>query len=206
MPANKKPGIDWAAIEVRVRAGESYRSIAHDFDVSHVAISKQAKRNGWKPSPHDRWLTLTAKSKTAEMLKSPQTEGEKKIAAYGKRTPENAAQILAYLEDGASISLAAKSVGIDPRTLAKWQKDDPYLNALIVKARAEHLSSLCADINKAAKRGDWRAAAKLLEVAPETKHEWNPERTGHANINVILNIPRAPGDGAKVIDGIAGDG
>ena len=42
MPANRKPGVDWAAIEGRVRKGQSYRSIAHDFDASRVDVTSRS--------------------------------------------------------------------------------------------------------------------------------------------------------------------
>lgn len=42
-----KPSVDWGLIEAEFRAGKSLRAIAEDRGVSHVAISKRAKRDGW---------------------------------------------------------------------------------------------------------------------------------------------------------------
>ena len=48
-----KPGVDWAEIERRVRAGESARAVSRDLTstgnkISHTAINKHCKRGGWR--------------------------------------------------------------------------------------------------------------------------------------------------------------
>ena len=45
---NAKPAPDWEKIEADYRAGiKTLRQIAGEHGVSHVAINKRAKRDGW---------------------------------------------------------------------------------------------------------------------------------------------------------------
>lgn len=56
--------VDWERIEVDYRAGiKTLRDIAADHDISHVAINKRAKRDGWV-----RDLTAKIQAKAAELV------------------------------------------------------------------------------------------------------------------------------------------
>jgi hypothetical protein len=56
--------VDWERIEVDYRAGiKTLRDIAADHDISHVAITKRAKRDGWV-----RDLTAKIRAKAAELV------------------------------------------------------------------------------------------------------------------------------------------
>ncbi len=56
--------IDWERIEVDYRAGiKTLRDIAGEHDISHVAITKRAKRDGWV-----RDLTAKIQAKAAELV------------------------------------------------------------------------------------------------------------------------------------------
>ncbi len=46
--ANAKPAPDWEKVELDYRAGvKTLRQIAEEHGISHVAINKRAKKNGW---------------------------------------------------------------------------------------------------------------------------------------------------------------
>ncbi|WP_284335425.1 hypothetical protein [Comamonas sp. NoAH] len=48
-PSPKKPEIDWERIELDYRAGlKTLRQIADEHSISHGAINKRAKRDGWE--------------------------------------------------------------------------------------------------------------------------------------------------------------
>lgn len=56
--------VDWERIEVDYRAGiKTLRDIASEHDISHVAINKRAKRDGWV-----RDLTAKIQAKAAELV------------------------------------------------------------------------------------------------------------------------------------------
>jgi hypothetical protein len=60
---NVRPDVDWEAVEREYRAGiKSVRVIATEYDVSHVAIGKRAKKYDW---PRD----LSAKIRAATQAK-----------------------------------------------------------------------------------------------------------------------------------------
>ena len=60
----KKQGVDWERIELNYRAGiKTLRDIASEHDISHVAINKRAKRDGWI-----RDLTAKIQAKAAELV------------------------------------------------------------------------------------------------------------------------------------------
>lgn len=56
--------VDWERIEIDYRAGiKTLRDIASEHDISHVAINKRAKRDGWV-----RDLTAKIQAKVAELV------------------------------------------------------------------------------------------------------------------------------------------
>jgi len=56
-----RPAVDWEKIEVDFRAGvKTLRQIGDEYGVSHVAISRKAKKDGW---PRDLSAKIAAKAK-----------------------------------------------------------------------------------------------------------------------------------------------
>ena len=56
-----RPAVDWEKIEVDFRAGvQTLRQIGDEYGVSHVAISRKAKKEGW---PRDLSAKIAAKAK-----------------------------------------------------------------------------------------------------------------------------------------------
>ncbi len=66
---NKRPSVDWEKIEAEYRAGQlSIREIAKGGEVSHVAILKKAKANGWTQNLAERVReAVTSKLVTSEV-------------------------------------------------------------------------------------------------------------------------------------------
>ncbi len=60
-------------------------------------------------------------------------------------------------------------------------------------ARANHLVMQNSHMAKAAKRGQWQAAARILEAAPETREDWGKKvGAGGANITINFRFTRDP--------------
>lgn len=184
MPRRTKPGVDWAAIEKAIRAGQSSTSLAKQHGVARQSIDKRANKEGWREGPQ-RWMPAVNQTRTARALESPQTAAEKHMATTGCRSPENAASILYAISQGMPQGIAAGSVGIAPETLRDWKKADPTFDRLVWQARQEHLGRQYGNIAKASDRGDWKAAQAILQAAPETKKDWS---TGSSSGGVQVNI------------------
>lgn len=212
MPVSSKPGVDWVAIERRVKAGEPYRKIAADptVDVSHVRISQRAREYGWH---HERkvskargkgngksleradWKAELAATKTAEIHANPQTVGERKIVALGNRSPEHAEAILQSLEDGLTDHVAASLVGISPPTLSAWKQEDPRFGELMRLARLRSKAGPELNIREAGKRGDWKADLAILQGDKDTRDYWGGDKQGSGpsfSININLRNDAEP--------------
>jgi len=72
MPRRTKPGVDWAKIEERVRAGQSTTSLAKEYGLARQSIDKKAKKEGWKDGPQ-KWLPAARQTRTSKALENPQT-------------------------------------------------------------------------------------------------------------------------------------
>lgn len=123
---------------------------------------------------------------------NPTTRREAQIAAFGKRTPENAALILALVEKGVPEGLAAQRAGIDPDTLTNWKHDDPEMADLVEIARTEAVCRKIARVDEAGQRGDWKADSWYLEKSRLTRDEFGAggnQGRGFGNFNVILRVP-----------------
>ncbi len=189
----RRDDVDWTRIEEQIKAGQSSRVVGKEHKISHSAILARARKEGWIPGRRD-WKAETRKTRTAEILANPITVSDRKIVAFGKRSPETMAKILGDIEaHGASYKLAAQGVGIDPDTLATWRKEDPDFARLIRSARANHLVMQNSHMAKAAKRGQWQAAARILEAAPETREDWGQKvGAGGAGITINFRFTRDP--------------
>jgi hypothetical protein len=177
MPQPTKPGIDWAEIQTRLKAGESANSLGKQYDVSKQGILKRAKKEGWlTPAPITRFLA-TARQPTAPAAKG---------------SPERKAEILGYLTQGLSYTIAAMRAGIGRQTLSNWRKDDVQFGNACEEAIALWASSRIETIEHAGDRGDWKASAYLLERNEGTKPIFAQDKGqgGGTNIQVVLNIPR----------------
>lgn len=209
MGANSKPGIDWPAIKARVQAGESYRAIAKTVDVSHVAISNKARKEGWltggKPVSRVESKPASVKPKPVSVVTphlkavaNPSTTGERNIQIAGRRCPENLETIRERISQGRSETTAIAGL-MDWNTWQSWKEADPQAVQIIDAARRGSLGEAEVSIYDAHERGDWKAGLARLQADKRTKQDWQDDSKGGVTINVSLNIPRA-GDDAKVIE------
>lgn len=210
MPANNKPSVDWSDIRRRYQDGETAYAISKSLEgtpgqVSKQGIMKRAKREDWDGTQQatKKWLSATEKLPSVARMQNPETHQEKLLAAYGNRTPETLAEILRVVETGIAKTIAARMAGISEDTLRQWEKDDPEVTALIRRAEQQRVVGWADEVNKAAERGDWKAAVKMLESHPETKEQFAPKHgvQGGTNIQVVLNIPRGEPVEGIIIDG-----
>ncbi len=114
MPQNSKPGVNWADIKARYEAGESANRIAvNGAGVSKQAILKRIKHHGWSQDRAKRDF-LARQRQWQPSVAAVQTNGKNSASLklyHGKDTPDCRAAILAALETGATIELAAKTAG-----------------------------------------------------------------------------------------------
>lgn len=192
MPANNSPRADWDEIAVRFKAGESGRSLARAYGITHTSVQRRAKREGWSPGTPAGWHRQVAQSKTVIVNANPQTKGEKRIATLGNRGAANMRIMLALVANGAKPGTASQSLGISRQALVDWRKDDPGFSVRLDAAEAgQHVNDEGAII-KARDRGDWKAALTRLERGKSTRDDWAaPDKVaGSGGITVVFNWSR----------------
>jgi len=184
--------IDWSAIREAWCKGESARMLAREHGVSHTAINKRVKREGWDPSTPEAWKRRVAETETAARLANPQTRGDKQVVALGNRTEENMRALLTKVANGAKQTTAARSLGISHPALANWKKADPAFAALLDAAEAEQHVRDEEAIVDARERGDWKAGLTRLERGKNTGEDWAPpeKAAGTGGITVVFNWSR----------------
>ena len=71
--------------------------------------------------------------------------------------------ILEALRDGATLTDAARSAGVAPRTFRYWRNHHEEIRRAVQRAEAEAKIEAAGLVREAAEDGDWRAAAHQLE-------------------------------------------
>ena len=206
MPANTKP-VPWNDIKRRWEAGEAENAIAEDLTSRGMKISKQAIRKrrvkeGWTQDPRQRkvaeaakaWQpTVATQNQTGNQLATGANRSTTQIVNWGCRTPDNAAQILAYVQLTGDTRLAARAVGIHHDTLKRWRESDPDFAAQLEAANAEFCLGHVEAISKAGRRGDWKASDRLLQTNPLTKEAYGQAGSGGGQgltVNLRFNLER----------------
>lgn len=201
MPANTKP-VPWNEIKQLIEAGQSANSIAKEMTargdkISKQAILKRSNKEGWTADPQkrkvkeaaDRWQPIVAThSDTGNQLATGPSRSATQIANWGKRTPENAAEILGRVEMTGDQKLAARTVGIHPDTLRRWRESDENFAAQLDAATAAFLEGQYCNVVRAGERGDWKASERLLSVNPMTKEDWGQTATGGGGPGIVVNL------------------
>ena len=174
--------IDWTDIERRIRTGESARSLAKEYGISHTAILKRAKKGGWRGG---------ARTSTKAPVV---TETEPTGLALGARSPENRKLVLGDLKYGIPLGLAARAVGMSEDSLEAWMRAEPVFAQQASAAKARGHADLVKAVVDAAKRGDWRAAMALLERLKETRDEFAAPKKDSGTVHVTFNFDRGDPD------------
>jgi hypothetical protein len=99
------------------------------------------------------------------------------VAGRVKRTEDRATEIVQNIELGCTRKRACAIVGMSTDTLTRWEKADAAFAARLNVAEARRDRSLIVDIRTAAK-GDWRAAAWLLERVAKDDYGTRTEIVG----------------------------
>ena len=212
MAGPNKPGVNWAAIEACVRAGEAMGSVARRMGVSRQAISKRAKKEGWSPTMD---ADVIAATDTVRCLARPATGADRRLATEGRRSPATMQRVMDMLATGASVAMAAGRIGLSPDALRDWFRADAEFQRAAEAAGAAFGAGLVERIADAGRRGDWRADAHLLDRHPATRDEFGPRPAqsaeGSGPIFIQINAPGFTGGayrealtGRMVVEGTAG--
>jgi hypothetical protein len=102
--------------------------------------------------------------------------------------------VLMRMGEGATYELAAAAAGVSDTTLRTWRTNDPVFDAACKAKRAAWLTSKVKQIDDAP---DWKAAAYLLERAPETREQFG-QKQDSGGVQIILNITREEPSGIVI--------
>jgi hypothetical protein len=167
-----KPGINWAEIQARFNDGESAYSLANDYDVSRQSITKRASKEGWGGVQHKVKLARKVVQATTQATTNEDKERHTTTIAttkplhvkkFGKDTIEVREAILALLRDGNPKMIAAQASGVSYDSFNRWVQKDQHFASLVREAESVAIVSRLSNIQKAGKRGDWKADSWYLE-------------------------------------------
>jgi transposase-like protein len=200
--------VDWAEIEQRIKAGESFNAVSKDYSVSRQAIQKRCSKEGWvehtpvttavrrqlrkrNQLPPDVQPSEVAMQPVATM--QPQAVAEPSAAVMARDDKQGAA--LELLRDGVPRKHAAQGVGVSESTLLRWINDDDGFGAEVRAAESAAVAFRVRRIGKAGEK-DWRADSWYLERAHRAEFGSDSQKGG--GVAVQINIER--GGDTEVID------
>ena len=118
--------IDWQALEGEYRMGDqSLRGMASRFGLSHVAIVKHARKDGW--IRNNKPKIITPEVKKAASPNPADKRVDIKRGAPTKKTAELLDQILCAILQGNSTRQICDKLGIARRTMWNWLAKDRTL-------------------------------------------------------------------------------
>ncbi|PWS37783.1 hypothetical protein DFH01_00225 [Falsiroseomonas bella] len=185
-----RPDVDWETARREYECGLSLTAIGRRHKISREAVRKRVRKEGWERTPDADALALTD---TARRLSQPATGTDHRMVNGGggsKRSMTNAQRLLDMLACGATVTLAAKRLGMAPLSVRRWLEQDEQLAAMVEQAQAEFASGLVDNIRDAGKR-DWRASFALLEKMPVSRDEFGeqPNIGGPGEISIAVVLP-----------------
>ena len=167
----------WESAQLRYETDcmVTQESLARELGCTRQAVSKRVIKDSW------------AKATTETLEVARNLNCSKPIAGsqFGKRSPENIAEIINVFALTGNKSLACRRVGISPDTLERWARSEPELAVAMRAYRSQHLID---QYQKIARAPDWKAAKEILARAPETRDQWG--KTQDKGPTIILNIHR----------------
>ena len=104
------------------------------------------------------------------------------------------AQAIEILAQSGNQALAARAIGVTPKTFGKWLKDDHEYRLLAESRRAQFLAG---QLGKIANAKDWKAASFLISRDPTTKEQYG-EHTQDKGPTIVLNIQRSLDPGVTI--------
>ena len=191
--------VDWAEIEQRIQAGESFNAVSKDYDISRQAIQKRCNREGWIS---DKPLTVAIKRQQRELqVATMQPDATTEAVATAQPTStqlaagDKRAGVIELLKDGVPKKHAAHVVGVHEATLHRWIADDA---AFASEVRAAESAAVALRVRRIGKAGekDWRADSWYLERAHRAEFGSDSQKGG--GVAVQINIER--GGDTEVID------
>lgn len=180
MPQPPKPGVDWPELRSKWIKGASQGKLAADYGVSHVAISKRIKREGWVRAP------MVTKAQQSAVIHE---DFFRELISH-KFTPELAAQCLEGARMNMPLKAIAAAVGVSESAMSIYLRNENFRTAMN-RARAESAMLNLTNLQNAADRGDVKATLTQLAANPLTAEEFKGAGgTGSTQINVLVNVPR----------------
>ncbi len=165
----------WVELQMCFETSDiSNAKLGEMYGVSGVMVGRKAKQGNWTRPKLPESLSETSLINT--------TQGSE----IGKRSEDTLTQFLSVYAVSGDKKLACRAAGITEQTITNWCNEDPELLAEMMRVRARKLAEL---ICKIADSKDWKAALKLLQVAPETKEQFADHKRDEGP-TIILNIHR----------------
>ena len=222
--SSNKSGVPWKTIEERYRAGESATALARDYPISRQRIEVKAKKRNWRPKtelklpavrrglqqimdrdwpPDPMWLSFVGVTETAKRLKKPRDDSDRRLVAAGKCSRASLARILTLVAEGKTRSVAAKYVGVPPKSLTDWLRADSGLAELFDKATAFVDARHITRLEEAIEGGDAASVRWALERKESTREDYRrsgdrgPHGLGEINVMFNLSPPLPPEEWVK---------
>jgi len=193
--------VDWAEIEQRIKAGESFNAVSKDYSVSRQAIQKRCSKEGWVE--HTPVTTAVRRQLRKRNQLQPDVQpmasmqpvavAEPSAAVMARDDKQGAA--LELLRDGVPRKHAAQGAGVSESTLLRWINDDEGFGAEVRAAESAAVALRVRRIGKAGEK-DWRADSWYLERTQRAEFGSDSQKGG--GVAVQINIER--GGDTEVID------
>ena len=183
--------VDWAEIEQRIQAGESFNAVSKDYSVSRQAIQKRCQREGWIS---DKPLTVAIKRQQRELqVATMQPDATNQaVATVQPSSPviardDKKAGVLELLRDGVPKKHAAQVVGVHETTLHRWISECENFASEVRAAESAAVALRVRRIGQAGER-DWRADSWFLERTQ--RDSFGSDNAKGGAVNVQINIER----------------
>ena len=178
--------IDWAAIQEKWCQGRSAHSLAKEFGLTHPAILKRQKREGWERA--DSKLPVPSNGGNGALVLGDWSQG-------------NQREILSHVLKGVPIPLAAETVGIGEDELKSWVLEDRMFEEHLRATEARAMAEKIGRIDKAGQRGEWKADSWFTSRHPKTRGEFGDAAAkAGSGVMIVMNWSRDDFDKPETIE------